>query len=348
MSAPIVKPLDWGHLSSQKSNSDSSVPTRRTLGTDFGSRLAREVMNASVVLSSPNGMDIDPSSPQTVGNPHRSSRQAVACSPGLGDLFEENGVDLSSPDAALGAGVSRKRGALEDPDSSLNEISPGSPAALANSTLTAKPRPRALHRATSAAVLGSSGISSASGSWSRRPSSSRSGSGTWAPGTLAKKLAAAEEPNASSSGSRHRKVSRGADGKPTIVRVGGARRVQSMCDSEFYASPPLGGRADEATTSGAGYFGMRHPTHSMVETAPEEEELEELHEGSGYLAPPRDLLSPPRPVLAPSKLKTYQPSPEANMKAGFGETEMKGKILPCFPVTDDGLMRISPATVGAP
>lgn len=111
----------------------------------------------------------------------------------------------------------------------------------------------------------------------------------------------------------------------------------------------------DSVASGAGYFGMSHPSHAAVqavhdEGGEEEEETEELNDGSGYLAPPppAGLLSPPRPVLAPSKLKTYQPSPEANMKAGFGETEMKGKILPCFPVTDDGLMRISPATVGLP
>ena len=356
LSAPIVKPLDWGgHLTSQKSNSDPSVPTRRTLGTDFGSRLAREVLNASsaAACSSPNGMDIDPSSPR-IPNPQRNSRPSLACSPGLGDLFEEqHGGDCSSPEAGLAAAAkSRKRGAMDDPDFSLNEINTGSPAPLCSNPLAVKTRPRALHRATSAAVLGSS--SSSSGSLGRRRASGQLGSGTWAPGSLAKKFAAAaadETDDVDNSGTRHRKVSRGADGRPNIHRGGSSRRAQSMCDSEFYASPPLGGPVEE-TGNGSGYFGMSHPSHSATSAnaaaAEEEEETEELHEGSGYLAPPQDLLSPPRPVLAPSKLKTYQPSPEANMKAGFGETEMKGKILPCFPVTDDGLMRISPTTVRYP
>lgn len=108
-----------------------------------------------------------------------------------------------------------------------------------------------------------------------------------------------------------------------------------MCDSEFYASPPLN---EEDNSGQIDYFGQQITQQQQVANShhqQEEKEIEEiLHE---------DVLSPPRKNLAP--LNSYQPSPEASFTCGFGHKEAQGKILPCFPVKEDGLMRITADTL---
>lgn len=114
-----------------------------------------------------------------------------------------------------------------------------------------------------------------------------------------------------------------------------------MCDSEFYASPPLGehdgstqldyfGQTQQATTTTTSLH-----VNDVGQAAEEEEEVEEILS--------EDVLSPPRKALAP--LNSYQPSPEASFTCGFGHKEAQGKILPCFPVKEDGLMRITADTL---
>lgn len=111
-----------------------------------------------------------------------------------------------------------------------------------------------------------------------------------------------------------------------------------MCDSEFYASPPLGDQDSTQIDYFAGGAQQQAAISQLSGTtsvAGQEEEVEEiLHE---------DVLSPPRKALAP--LYSYQPSPEASFTCGFGHKEAQGKILPCFPVKEDGLMRITADTL---
>lgn len=306
-------------------------------------------------------MDIDPSSPQTA-----FQRQSLACSPGLGDLFEENGLDASSPAGSTSA-VNRKR-SMADADTSFTEqqdlsSSPGQLASGPNAASLSKAsgaRPRVIHRANSAASLG--GGNSRRRSSAQNVSTGGSGSSTFFAALIKEQQHKQQEysgraAHGSDPAERHRKMSRGSDGLPNQVKAG--RRAQSMCDSEFYASPPLG-QADES--SGGDYFGAgsRRAKEQLVRrssTAPDDEEEEEvlLHESTsskkstgsttkaGLLAPPEDMLSPQRPRLP--ALNSYQPSPEASFTCGFGHKEAQGKILPCFPVTEDGLMRITASTL---
>lgn len=345
------------------------------------------------------------------GAPFRRAA-ANACSPGLGDLFEENAIDASSPVSAAQAAfpasgiVGRKRG-MEDPDSSLTSIfgdgnndeveelqsdfetdtglpsRPGtSNGNLSRAILSKGSLPsvqlhgtRTVHRATSSASLNSNSGSRKRGS-GICANAGASVSTSCLTSTLAPSYSGSKGDGVRESSGRHRKMSRGVDGRPALVHHrtssssgaiagGNARRVQSMCDSEFYASPPLG--KDDAAVSQAGpspanasdgYFAgaASVPDIQMTNAKMAHHVSQPVISGSKIYtttrakpedAIPDSMFSPPRALKNNPALQTYQPSPEQNLSftSGFGCKEAQGKILPCHSVKEDGLMRITAATV---
>lgn len=275
-------------------------------------------------------MDVDPCSPQGKANSQR-----MAVSPGLGDLFEENGHDLSSPAGdAPQAPINRKR-ELEDPDSSFNSALGSSPvperhtfgrATGAATASLAGVSSRVIHRATSAASL-------------RPPNARRRGSGLQTfSGSGAHFLGAISAVDQDSSSSRHRKMSRGADGRPTLIKAHSGRRTHSMCDSEFYASPPLDKEVSLNRITVTDYFNSQN------------DDVEEiLHSNMSHSVPSPPAIVQEQPISPERKkkaqLQTYVPSPQASFTSGFGSKEQQGKILPCHPVKEDGLMRITADTL---
>ena len=229
-------------------------------------------------------------------------------------------MDASSPAPAPYG--SRKR-LMEDQDSSFTSNQDDSPVGAQSNpnTFSRLTAGRVLQRATSTASLNAA---------SRRRGSGMSGGGSCGAASsnfLSAFMAAGGAGDAAtvssidSSSRRHRKMSRGTDGRPTLLKNG--RRTHSMCDSEYYASPPL-----ETDGDSQEYFASQH---TMM-----------AHNGIS----PDDALSPAR-AQKPTGLNSYQPSPEASFTSGFGHKEAQGKVLPCQSVKEDGLMRITSATVGS-
>ena len=263
-------------------------------------------------------MDVD------FNSPHHdlTCRSSLACSPGLEDLFEEAGVDALSPEPVP---LGNKKRFMEDPDSSFASNVDDSPVGAKSNpnTFSRITGGRIIHRATSAASLNAASRRRGSGI-SNGGSVGASSSNFLAAVAALNTTAESSSENMNSNGSgRHRKMSRGVDGRPSMLN--GGRRAVSMCDSEFYASPPL----ETDIPSQQEYFGQQHTT------------------GVNDLLAPPDVLSPARPQKN-SALNSYQPSPEASFTSGFGCKEAHGKILPCQSVTEDGLMRITASTVKLP
>lgn len=394
VSAPNARPEQWasvevkqnvrgtaclqsravGHRTSSRPfspmQSESAIPTQRTLATEYASsRPVRQILQES----SPSAMDIDMSSPRF--GSAQQSRSIMVGSPGLGDLFEENGVDLSSPLPGSPGGTgpllppTRKR-AMEDPDSSM-EQGEGHSFTLSSPVLLSKTDSQGAMAALSGpGGLGSRALSRPASSASLNSGISRRRGGVPSPfatmGASSGSSTLAKDPDSSSS-SRHRKMSRGCDGRPNLLK---GRRTHSMCDSEFYASPPL----ETANLASQPKTKFRSMTESqpdssgddVVETLAEPADEHDTMGDYFATAPPTrprsaDVLSPPPAPAAPeevitlqspptprvnkSNLGSYQPSPEASFTSGFGHKEALGKILPCFPVKEDGLMRITASTL---
>jgi hypothetical protein len=131
-----------------------------------------------------------------------------------------------------------------------------------------------------------------------------------------------------------------------------------MCDSEFYASPPLETAESTTNPSKSGYFSSIHgkskPQRPSLATTAHHHLSQQILPSSSSSSRstnthlrPEDAFSPPRVMKNNPALQTYQPSPEQSQSftSGFGCKEAEGKILPCHSVKEDGLMRITSDTV---
>lgn len=318
-----------------------------------------------------------------VALPSENLGQAISasCSPGLSDLFEGGAelVDSSPTGPVYASQAGRKRG-MEEADSSFASSAGGdSPVkhsrhpsqtdrsnilmGLGTADSAHAALPSTFGKAAGQRALARAASSNGLASHAQYPASKRrgSGQGSFSGGSsafLAALTAAAaaksdaahdndpdnEGSGRSSSSSRHRKASRGPDGRPRLVGRSQTtaadlfglqnRRAHSMCDSEFYASPPLATVNDATTSNAAGYFqaGSVNNRQSLGIISP-----------ANAASPVRITVNS---VQGQSKhLNNYQPSPEASFTSGFGHKESQGKILPCFPVKEDGLMRVTASTL---
>ena len=366
-SAPITHPhvRDIFGAMPQRS-SEPSVPTRNSL-LSYHAHRAMELSS-----SSPDKMDVDddhdsiPSS-----SPAKSIASSVAgqiqlaMSPGLGDLFaDNNGLDrcqlvdsspagpIHRPHQAAAAQIQagRKRVADEAESSFASSAGPSSPSATLVATQSRGSRlnvrtsglPGEGQSHLSRDVLGPLSAVNADSygrAAARRPiyrttssnsiSNKRRNSGQ----AHSASAACSQEPalsaaydklrHAPNDGSLSRPPTRpGFTKRNPIARsyteapTNASRRTQSMCDSEFYASPPLSIAAMPGAAAQQDYF-------SGANTA----------------------LGSKRQTVAATVVPQCGNDALKTSTSSFETREETGKVLPCFHVPQDRLMRITPATL---